>query len=514
MAAMPGHGEAAPRDREPPPGCARRVRQRRRSPPWLDGARILHKPPGRPGHRHGSGRRDQRSCAVRPAGSACEDSCPGPAVGDVGTVGRNGWPSPDNGRRATLAGIVIAHRPAVDPARHPGQRVRLALAALLGAAALGCGVALTATSAWLISAAALQPPVLTLMVAIVAVRAFGLGKGVLRYAERLVSHDAALRCGSALRVQIWAQLVRLGPAATARIRRGELLSRLVADVDAQQDLLIRVLLPATAAAGVGLATAVGVGLLLPAAGLVIAAGLAVAGILAPAAAAWAARRTEQRTAAARGDVLARSVEIIDGAADLLVCGAAASYRQRLDAADTHLGGLLRRAALARGLGSGLGVLGIGATAVAATAVGITALRDGAPAWPGAGAARPDPARARRRGGGPARRRGAAAHRAARRGQARRAGHGARAGGGAWVDPTRGARPPGSPRGASRSVGRAPTAQRRARRRPGPHLRLPAGAGRPVRGRASPPWSPRCCAPSSPVRARCRPTAVTYAPWRR
>ena len=257
-----------------------------------------------------------------------------------------------------------------------GQRARLALAAALGAAALGCGVALTATSAWLISAAALQPPVLTLMVAIVAVRAFGLGKGVLRYAERLVSHDAALRCGSALRVQIWAQLVRLGPAATARIRRGELLSRLVADVDAQQDLLIRVLVPAAAAAAVGLLTAVGVGLLLPAAGLVIAAGLVVAGILAPAATAWAARRTERRTAAARGDVLARTVEIIDGAADLLVCGAAAAYRQRLDTADTRLGALLRRAALARGLGSGLAVLAVGATAVAGTAVGIAALRDG------------------------------------------------------------------------------------------------------------------------------------------
>ena len=54
-------------------------------------------------------------------------------------------------------------------------------------------MALTATSAWLISAAALQPPVLTLMVAIVAVRAFGLAKGVFRYAERLASHDAALR---------------------------------------------------------------------------------------------------------------------------------------------------------------------------------------------------------------------------------------------------------------------------------------------------------------------------------
>jgi ABC-type transport system involved in cytochrome bd biosynthesis fused ATPase/permease subunit len=130
-----------------------------------------------------------------------------------------------------------------------GQRARLPLAAVLGAAALGCGVALTATSAWLISAAALQPPVLTLMVAIVAVRAFGLGRGVLRYAERLVSHDAALRCASALRVQIWTQLVRLGPAATARIRRGELLSRLVADVVAGlPDAAVR-LLTALPAAG-------------------------------------------------------------------------------------------------------------------------------------------------------------------------------------------------------------------------------------------------------------------------
>ena len=130
-------------------------------------------------------------------------------------------------------------------------------------------------------------------------------------------------------------MVRLGPAATARIRRGELLSRLVSDVDARQDLLIRVLIPTAAAAAVGLLTAVGVGLLLPAGGLVIAAGLVVAGILAPAATAWAARRTERCTAAARGDVLSRTVEIIDGAADLLVCGAAAAYRQRLDAADSR-----------------------------------------------------------------------------------------------------------------------------------------------------------------------------------
>ena len=289
--------------------------------------------------------------------------------------------SPGPGRDAGSA-------PPPDPAAPPAgplrwtlaaarpQRSRLLLAVLLGSAALGCGVALTATSAWLISTAALHPPVLTLLVAIVAVRAFGLGKGVLRYAERLVSHDAALRAASALRVRIWEALVRLGPAPTARLRRGELLARLVGDVDAQQDVLVRVALPAAAAGVVGTALSLGIALLLPAAGVVVAVGLLVAGLGAPAMAAWAAHRTERDTAAARGDVLARTVELLDAAPDLLAFGASGRYRAALAAADDHLGALLRRAATARGLGGGLGVLAIGATSVAATAVGIVAVRAG------------------------------------------------------------------------------------------------------------------------------------------
>ncbi len=91
-------------------------------------------------------------------------------------------------------------------------------------------------------------------------------------------------------------------------RRGELLSRLITDVDAQQDLLVRVLLPAASAAVVGLVASLGIGLLLPGAGLVLAAGFAVAGIAAPALTAWAAHRTERSVAAARGAVLARAVE--------------------------------------------------------------------------------------------------------------------------------------------------------------------------------------------------------------
>ena len=275
---------------------------------------------------------------------------------------------------APATGPVAALRWSLASARE--QRGRLTLAVLLGTAALGCGVALTATSAWLISAAALGPPVLTLMVAIVAVRAFGLGKGVLRYAERLVSHDAALRAGAALRARIWDELVRIGPAGTARLRRGELLSRLVGDVDAQQDLLIRVAVPAASAAVVGALAVTGLWLLLPAAGAVVLAGLVAAGVVAPAATLWAAHRSERRTAAARGDVLARTVEILDAAPDLIVFGAASHYRDRLAAADRSLAALLRRAATARGLGSGIGVLAVGATSVLAAAVGIAALRTG------------------------------------------------------------------------------------------------------------------------------------------
>ena len=256
------------------------------------------------------------------------------------------------------------------------QRWRLVLAMLLGSGALGCGVALTATSAWLIATAALHPPVLSLLVAIVAVRAFGLGKGVLRYAERLVSHDAALRAAAELRVRIWAALVRLGPATTTRLRRGELLSRLVGDVDAQQDVLVRVVLPAASAALVGTGASVGIGLLLPSAGVVVGIGLLTAGVGGPLLAAWAARRTERSTASVRGDVLARTAELLDAAPDLLAYGAAHHYHALLTLADEQLGTLQRRAATARGLGSGLSLFAIGATSVAATAVGIVAVRAG------------------------------------------------------------------------------------------------------------------------------------------
>ncbi|MGW4057007.1 thiol reductant ABC exporter subunit CydD [Amycolatopsis sp. NPDC004747] len=251
------------------------------------------------------------------------------------------------------------------------HRLRLALACLAATAALGCGVALTATSSWLIASAALHPPVLSLLVAIVAVRTFGLAKGLFRYLERLLSHDVALRALAELRVRVWAQLVRIGPAGSARLRRGDLLHRLVSDVDSQQDVLVRGLVPGVSTFLVLAATAVTLGVVLPGAFLP-AAGLAVAGLLAPVVAAVAARRAQRETALLRADLTAGTVELLQASAELITHDAAARRHGRLRELDAALTALQRRSAAWRGLGGGLASLGVGLTSVTCLALGILA----------------------------------------------------------------------------------------------------------------------------------------------
>jgi ATP-binding cassette subfamily C protein CydCD len=265
-------------------------------------------------------------------------------------------------------------RPLLDAIRP--HRWRLALACLAATAALGCGVALTATSSWLIASAALHPPVLSLMVAIVAVRTFGLAKGIFRYIERLLSHDVALRALAELRVRVWAQLVRIGPAGTARLRRGDLLHRLVSDVDSQQDVLVRGLVPGVSTFVVLSATAVTLGVILPGAGIAAAVGLAVAGVLAPVVAAAAGRRDRRETARLRADLTAGTVELLQASADLITHDAAARRHARLRELDFAVTALQRRSAAWRGLGGGIATLGVGLTSVACLALGILAVRAG------------------------------------------------------------------------------------------------------------------------------------------
>ncbi|MGW3655948.1 thiol reductant ABC exporter subunit CydD [Streptomyces sp. NPDC005151] len=256
---------------------------------------------------------------------------------------------------------------------HRGQ---LALALLLGSLALGSAVGLMAVSGWLISRASEQPPVLYLMVAVTATRAFGLGRAVFRYAERLVSHDAVLKMLAELRVAVYRGLERIAPAGLARTRRGDLLSRLVADVDALQDYWLRWLLPAGTAAVVGVAAAGFTGWLLPQAGVVLAAGLLLAGVGVPLVTGACARRAERQLAPARADLATRITDLLGGTAELTVAGALPARSARTREADSVLTRIAARAATATALGGGLSAAICGLTVVAAALVSVPAVLDG------------------------------------------------------------------------------------------------------------------------------------------
>ncbi|WP_327137209.1 thiol reductant ABC exporter subunit CydD [Streptomyces sp. NBC_01340] len=253
---------------------------------------------------------------------------------------------------------------------------RFALALLLGSLALGSAVGLMATSGWLISRASQQPPVMYLMLAVTATRAFGIGRAVFRYAERLVSHDAVLRMLADTRVAVYRRLERLAPAGLRTTRRGDLLSRLVADVDALQDYWLRWLLPAGAALLVSAASVGFTAWLLPEAGAALAAGLLAAGVGVPLLTGAVARRAEHRLSPARGALATQVADLLTGTAELTVTGALPARTAEARRADTVLTRIASRAATATALGDGLTALTTGLTVAATALVGAQAVADG------------------------------------------------------------------------------------------------------------------------------------------
>ncbi|MFE5367615.1 thiol reductant ABC exporter subunit CydD [Streptomyces mirabilis] len=253
---------------------------------------------------------------------------------------------------------------------------RFALALLLGSLALGSAVGLMATSGWLISRASQQPPVMYLMLAVTATRAFGIGRAVFRYAERLVSHDAVLRMLADTRVAVYRRLERLAPAGLRTARRGDLLSRLVADVDALQHYWLRWLLPAGAALLVSAASVGFTAWLLPEAGAALAAGLLAAGVGVPLLTGAVARRAEHRLSPARGALATRVTDLLTGTAELTVAGALPTRTAEARRADTVLTRIASRAATATALGDGLTALATGLTVAVIALVGAQAVAGG------------------------------------------------------------------------------------------------------------------------------------------
>jgi ATP-binding cassette, subfamily C, bacterial CydC len=247
---------------------------------------------------------------------------------------------------------------------------RLTLAVVFGVLALGSALALAAVSAWLITRAWQMPPVLDLTVAVVAVRALGISRGVLGYCERLASHDVALRSAGRTRTQLYRALVSAPADAVMRLHSGELLARLGASVDDLSDVLVRAVLPiavATVLSAVAVAT---IAVIAPAAALLLAGCLIVAGVLAPWLSARAATATERLATEHHSARDAALLLALDHAPELRVNGrldeviAEATRRQR------HWGEAADRAARPAAVAAAAPTAAIGVSALGAIVVAV------------------------------------------------------------------------------------------------------------------------------------------------
>ena len=255
----------------------------------------------------------------------------------------------------------------------PRGRWLLVLSTLLAACASGASVALMGVSAWLLSRAAEMPPVLYLEAAAVGVRFFGISRGVFRYAERLVGHDLALRMQGALRMRVYDRLSR---TTLLGRRRGDLLVRVTADVDAVLDMVVRVIVPACASSLVIIGTTV----LLARFSLTSAAVLLLSALLAavvmPAITQRLSRAADSSLVPLRGQLADRTRELAHCAPDLVAYGAQDAILADVLEVDSRLRTAEKRAAWGRGLGTAGQILAAGLAVVSALWIGGNAVADG------------------------------------------------------------------------------------------------------------------------------------------
>ncbi|MFZ5878058.1 MAG: thiol reductant ABC exporter subunit CydD [Chloroflexota bacterium] len=237
-----------------------------------------------------------------------------------------------------------------------GEWGRVALSVLIGAGTVGASVALMGTSAWLISTAAIATSVADLGVAVVGTRFFGIARGLLRYAERLVSHDVTFRLLARLRTWFYERLEPLAPARLMEYRAGDLLSRIIGDVETLENFYVRVVSPPLMAALVGLFVALflgSFGLQLALAFLAFFLGL---GLVLPVLAQLLSRKSAVETITLRADLHTRLVDGIQGMADLRAYGRAPQRLAEVAASSLEYGGSQRRMARVTGIHSGLTTL--------------------------------------------------------------------------------------------------------------------------------------------------------------
>ncbi len=244
------------------------------------------------------------------------------------------------------------------------------LAALLGALTIASGVSLMALSAWLISKAALQPSIATLSVAVVGVRFFGIARGLLRYLERLTAHETTFRLLAHLRVEFYRAIEPLAPARLMSLRSGDLLSRVIGDIESLQNLYLRAIAPPLVAVITAIALTLFLTVFDPRVALTALTFMLLAGILVPLLAWWGNEQSGQARILAEAALNAALVDNIQGMAETLVYGQTQAQINQMRVFNQRVAAEERRIARYDALQLALSVLLTSSAAAAVLAVAI------------------------------------------------------------------------------------------------------------------------------------------------
>ena len=232
----------------------------------------------------------------------------------------------------------------------------MALSILLSTLTIGSSVALIGTSAWLISTAALHPSIADLGVSVVGVRFFGISRGIFRYLERLVSHNVTFRLLAKLRVWFYEKLEPLAPARLMEYKSGDMLARVIGDVETLENFYVRVISPSLTAIAVAILVSIFFASYYPLIAFVLIGFFITLGLILPLLSQIVSRKPGERLITQRADIQAQLVDGIQGLADLLAFGRRADRKNRIASTGKAYGATQKQMARISGTHAALGTL--------------------------------------------------------------------------------------------------------------------------------------------------------------
>ncbi len=235
-------------------------------------------------------------------------------------------------------------------------RWRIALAILLGSVMIASSISLFGMAAYLIAAAALGPLLVFLSIPIYLVQTMGIVRAASRYSERLVSHNTTFRLLAHLRVWAYKRIELQAPAHLLAHRSGDMLARLVADIEELQNFYLRVVSPIVVALVIGLFAFGIFSIFSMGMAWVSLAFLAAAGLGVPLLAMSLSRGLGKQQLKARAELNTQVVDGLQGIQDVLAFGRSQAQLERVAACDRALGHVQRRMARITGLQIALGDL--------------------------------------------------------------------------------------------------------------------------------------------------------------